>query len=78
MKAKVQSKLGEILQARGLRQKWVAEQIGASESQVSNWSKNDHNGVAVSTPNTLYMVRLEKLLSLRTGDMFIDLDEIKK
>lgn len=67
---KVKSNLGSILESKGLRLKWVANQIGATQSQLTNWCKNDENGYAKSTPNILYILRLQKLLSVKVEDMY--------
>ena len=53
MKNKIKSNLGYILEEKGLRSKWVAEKIGATPSQLSNWCKNDENGYAKSTPSII-------------------------
>jgi transcriptional regulator with XRE-family HTH domain len=70
LKTRVKSKLGEILEKKGLRLKWVAEQIGATQSQLTNWCKNDEEGYARSTPSVIYILKLQKLLNVRVEDMF--------
>lgn len=67
---KVKSNLGLILESKGLRLKWVANQIGATQSQLTNWCKNDENGYAKSTPSVLYILRLQNLLNVRVEDMY--------
>jgi hypothetical protein len=74
LKGKVKSNLGTILEERGLRFKWVADKIEATQPQLTNWCKNDENGYARSTPGTLYLIRLEKLLGLRVGEMFEEVE----
>lgn len=72
LRKKVISKLGEIIDSKGLRRDWVAEQIGATPAQVTNWCKNE-DGIAKSTPNVFYILRLEKVLNVRVGEMFEEL-----
>lgn len=74
LKNKVKSNLGYILEENGLRLKWVAEKIGATPSQLSNWCKNDSDGCAKSTPSVLYILRLQKLLNIRIEEMFEEND----
>lgn len=74
LKTKIHSNLGDILNSRGLKNKWVAEQIGATESQVANWSTNK-NGQAKSTPHVVYVIRLEKLLGCTASEIFEEVEE---
>lgn len=69
LKKKVVSKLGEVIESKGLRRDWVAKQIEATPAQVTNWCKNE-DGIAKSTPNVFYILRLEKVLHVRVGEMF--------
>lgn len=69
LKVKVKSHLGEILENKGLRLKWVAEQIGATQAQLTNWCKNE-DGYARSTPSVLYILRLQRLLNVRIEEMY--------
>lgn len=74
LKVKVKSHLGEILENKGLRLKWVAEQIGATQAQLTNWCKNE-DGSARSTPSVLYILRLQKLLNISIEDMYEEVEE---
>lgn len=74
LKNKVKSNLGKILDERGLRLKWVADKIGATQSQMTNWCKNDKNGHAKSTPSVIYILRLQKLLNITVDEMFEEID----
>lgn len=71
---KIKSNLGKILEERGLKLKWVSEQIGATQSQLTNWCKNE-NGFAKSTPNIFYILRLQKLLNIGVDEMFEECKE---
>jgi hypothetical protein len=74
LKAKVKSNLGEIIDNKGLKLKWVADNIGATQAQLTNWCKNE-NGYAKSTPSVLYILRLEKLLEVRIEEMYEEVTE---
>jgi transcriptional regulator with XRE-family HTH domain len=71
---KVKSNLGKLLEERGLRLKWVAAQIGSTQSQITNWCKND-NGFAKSTPSLVYILRLQNLLKANVEEMFEEIKE---
>lgn len=75
MKAKIRSNLGTVLDSKGLKNKWVAEKIEATESQIANWSKNQKDGQVKSTPHVGYVLKLEKLLDVRVGEMFEIIEE---
>lgn len=75
MKLKVKSNLGEIIDGKGLKFKWVASQIESTQSQLTNWCKNDEQGFAKSTPSVIYVLRLQKLLNVRVEEMFEELKE---
>lgn len=69
LKNKVKSNLGHIIEQKGLKMSWVAEKIGATPSQLTNWCKNK-NGFAKSTPSVIYILRLQNLLETRVEEMF--------
>ena len=73
LKTKVKSNLGEIIESKGLKLKWVSEQIGATQSQLTNWCKNE-DGCAKSTPSVVYILRLQSLLNVKIEDMY---EEVK-
>ncbi|TYR75595.1 hypothetical protein FZC79_10535 [Rossellomorea vietnamensis] len=73
MKSKVRSRLGEIIEAKGLKMKWVAEQIEATQSQVTNWCKNE-KGYANSTPNVVYILKLQRVLGVSVEEMFEEVE----
>lgn len=75
MKVKVKSNLGEIIESRGLKLKWVADQIKATQAQLTNWCKNDEEtGYAKSTPNVVYILKLQRLLGINVEEMFEEVE----
>jgi hypothetical protein len=75
LKTKVKSNLGEILESKGLRLKWVAEQIGATPSQLTNWCKNDEvTGYAKSTPSVIYILKLQRVLNVNVELMYEEVE----
>jgi DNA-binding Xre family transcriptional regulator len=69
MKIKVRSKLDDYLKERGIKKKWLSEQIQCERSQLTNWCKNNEHG-AISTPSVGYLLRLQKILDCKTEDLF--------
>lgn len=74
MKNKVKSNLGTIIKNKGLRLKWVADQIGATQSQLTNWCKNE-KGFAKSTPSVVYLLRLQELLNVDLKEIYEEYKE---
>lgn len=71
LKSKVKSNLGKLLSEKGYRLKWVSEKIGCTQAQLTNWCKNDEEtGYAKSTPNVLYILKLQELLNVRVEEMY--------
>ena len=49
-------RLKEIIKEKGIKQSWLAKQIGVSEVTVSNWVKSK------SIPNAEHLIKLSQLL----------------
>lgn len=75
MKIKVRSKLGDLLKERGIMQKWVSDKVGATQAQINKWCQNNEDGQALSTPNVIYLLRLQKVLDINIEDMYEEVDE---
>jgi transcriptional regulator with XRE-family HTH domain len=73
LKAKVKSNLGEIIESKGLKMKWIADKIDATQSQLTNWCKNE-NGYAKSTPGVIYILRLQKVLDVNVEEMYEEVE----
>ena len=50
--------LKELLNSKGLKQKWLAEKIGVSEVTVSNWCAGK------STPKKINLQKLSEILEV--------------
>jgi DNA-binding XRE family transcriptional regulator len=70
MKVKVRSKLHSYLETRGTSKAWLGEQIGATRSQVQNWSKNDDNGYAIIQPSIGYVLKMTMVLECDVNDLY--------
>lgn len=69
MKIKVHSKLGNYLDKRGIKRSWLAEQLGATKTQVTNWCKNVDE-LAFSTPSVGFLLKIEKVLNCSINDLW--------
>lgn len=56
-------KLGEILKKRGIKQIYIAEKLGVSESSVSNWIRGKH------IPQPKYILKLTLLLNVTIEEL---------
>ncbi|MBW7869160.1 MAG: helix-turn-helix transcriptional regulator [Brumimicrobium sp.] len=50
--------LKELFKNKGIKQKWLANQIGVSEVTISNWVKGIH------TPSEEHLEKLAKILHI--------------
>ncbi|GAG64655.1 unnamed protein product [marine sediment metagenome] len=57
------TKLSEILKKRGIKQIWIAEKLGVSETAVSHWVKGKH------IPQPKYILKLSKLLEVSIEEL---------
>jgi len=58
------SKIGELMQKKGLKGKWVAQQLGISQNQMSNYVKGK------SYPPVDKAFELAKLLDCKVDDLY--------
>ena len=58
------NKLKEMIKARGLRQKWVADQVGVTDVCLSYWVNNHRQ------PRGLNMAKLEIVLNCTGRDIY--------
>jgi transposase-like protein len=70
LKAKVRSKLGELLDKRMVNKAELARQIGVVPKQLYGWCQNDVDGTATSTPSVVYLLRLQRLLGVNIEEMY--------
>jgi DNA-binding Xre family transcriptional regulator len=75
LKIRVRSNLGDYLRSRGIKKVWLATQIGADNSQLNRWCKNDVKGEAFSTPSVAYLLRIKKTLNCRLEDIYEEIPD---
>jgi len=51
-------RLKELLESKGLKQKWLARKMGVSEVTVSNWASKKH------VPKKKHLERLSEILDM--------------
>ena len=50
--------LKELLQSKGIKQKWLADRLGVSEVTMSNWCSGK------SIPNRKYLEKIREILDI--------------
>ncbi|WP_373892766.1 helix-turn-helix transcriptional regulator [Virgibacillus sp. CBA3643] len=61
---KLKSRIGIVIEEKGYKKKWVAQQIGVSQNVLSRWI-ND-----VSMPSIVSCFKLAELLECKVDDLF--------
>ena len=57
-------KIKQILEIRGLKQKWLADKIGVTEVTISNWVNNR------TYPSIETLINISKVLNVEVKDLF--------
>ncbi|MGE6627801.1 helix-turn-helix transcriptional regulator [Bacillus pumilus] len=70
MKYKVRSNLKDYLNSKGIKQKWLADQIGTNSSRISIWCTNNDEGFCSNPPSLPYAMALCKQLKCEIHDLF--------
>lgn len=60
----MKSNIGELIDLKGLKRKWIAEQLGVSAKQVSNWV------TGYSFPTVDKAFKLAKLLNVKVDELY--------
>jgi len=64
----IMNKLKKILKDKGLKQNWIAEQLGLTREAVSHWVTGKNN------PTTENLKRVANLLNIKLDEIFFDID----
>ncbi|WP_411237373.1 helix-turn-helix transcriptional regulator [Bacillus altitudinis] len=70
MKYKVKSNLKSYLNSKGIKQKWLADQIGTNSSRISIWCANNDEGFCSNPPSLPYAIALCKTLECDMQEIF--------
>lgn len=70
MKYRVRSNLKDFLNSKGIKQKWLADQIGTNSSRISIWCTNNDEGFCPNPPSLPYAIALCKTLGCEIRDLF--------
>ncbi len=57
-------KIKQILEQRGLKQKWLADKIGVTEVTISNWVNNR------TYPSIETLISISNVLKIEVKDLF--------
>lgn len=58
-------KIKQVLELRGLKQKWLADKMGVTEVTISNWVNNR------TYPSIETLISISKILKIEVKDLFI-------
>ena len=58
------NRIKEVIQESGLKAKWIAEQIGCADTDISNYCSE------VRSPNHDRLIKLTKVLSCTINDLY--------
>ena len=58
------NRIKEVIQGSGLKAKWIAEQIGCADTDISNYCSE------VRFPNHDRLIKLTKVLSCTINDLY--------
>ncbi len=58
-------KIKQVLEIRGLKQKWLADKMGVTEVTISNWVNNR------TYPSIETLISISKILKIELKDLFI-------
>jgi putative transcriptional regulator len=64
MVIKMKSRIGKIIESKGFKKKYVAEKLGITQNQLSNWIKGR------SYPPMDKAFRLAKFLEVKVDDLY--------
>jgi len=57
-------KIKQVLELRGLKQKWLADKMGVTEVTISNWVNNR------TYPSIETLISISKILKIEVKDLF--------
>ncbi|MED3974639.1 helix-turn-helix transcriptional regulator [Priestia megaterium] len=66
---KLHSKFDEVVKRKGIKKKFIVDELGISKTTMSLWS-NDANGEAKTSPNVFLVLKVAKLLDCKVEDLF--------
>lgn len=72
---KLHSKFDEVVKRKGIKKKFIVDELGISKTTMSLWS-NDANGEAKTSPNVFLVLKVAKLLDCKVEDLFEIKEEI--
>lgn len=61
----------QVIAQKGLKKKWIAEQMGISNSYFSQMTKTDENGILQNAMSAEYLLRLANLLGVKVEEIAV-------
>jgi DNA-binding Xre family transcriptional regulator len=65
----IRSKIDAVILQKGLKKKWIAEQMGISQSYLSQMTKTDENGILQNAMSAEYLLKLADVLGVKVEEI---------
>lgn len=65
----IRSRINEVIEQKGFKKKWVAQQLGVSQSYFSQMIRTDENGILKDPPNSEYLLKLALVLGCKVEEI---------
>jgi DNA-binding Xre family transcriptional regulator len=65
----IRSKIDAVILQKGLKKKWIAEQLGISQSYLSQMTKTDENGLLQNAMSAEYLLKLADVLGVKVEEI---------
>lgn len=61
----IKSRIGEVIDSKGLKHRWVAEQVGVAPTVISRWIHNR------GKPSVDKLFKLANILNCKVDDLYV-------
>lgn len=69
VKVPIRSKIDLVLKSRGIKKKWVAQQLGINPPYFSQMTKTNKDGILVNAMSADYLLKLAHVLGCKVEDI---------
>lgn len=69
VKMPIRSNIDAVILQKGLKKKWIAEQMGISQSYFSQMTKTDESGILQNAMSAEYLVKLAHVIGVKVDEL---------